>query len=630
MQPLYQEKAYEKDAKDQAICEFVFAVKEAFYTSEHFTFARQKAEVLKNLDQMVHAKNSKRTKYGFISGLVNGAKQSTLDTLEDLVDTDELVMTTAINRGGDNVKYAEDIGNYANNILVGCDYKQHLYERFQPLLIYGHSPAFDTWEYNQGWAVKAQAVSSGPGEFNWTREMDSTLNRAKPIAIHPFHVFGSVERSIMRQPHRGWIKRWSLGDVIKAEAKKTADGKPLYNPDAIKKMKEILSKGGQEADQYYTTDGKRDLDTSEISRNDKLKQSFIDIVYYKGPLTMVDGFRLDPNTYEIECTKNFLLRKTEQPVDTFQSITDMMTHPYMGSPFGGTFMDPIVGHQKIGDLVQNLMLENIVDSMHRFYTYRYEDITNIEDLKTPRGLQTFLELSTNGQPPALIEGSRSGPANDALAFLKLIDTDRQRVSVTDQETGLSQDSKTLGESKILLASSSKRVRAAVKRISTFAIIPQVKNLVFMSLVNQTPQQRRIYTRDGKEIQLTPAHAQAFFNNTLFRINDTVTRNKYEDNLKNAEFYINSIKILSQIQDPQYAIKVLRYLGKESGIKDIDEILPAPAVPDASAQPPIPGMPAMPPQGPQGAPPPGPQNMDFDQMINEARQPQPEGGLRVAA
>jgi hypothetical protein len=619
MRPLYEEQAYEDSPQDKGIVDFIFAVKDAFYSSDQFGFAKQKAEVIKNLIQLVHAKGSKRTKYGFIGGVVNGAYQSTLDTMEDLVDTDELIQTTAINRGGDNVALVEGLGHYANTVLMGCQYKQHLYERFPYLLTYGHSPAFDTWQHNQGWAVKAAAASSGPGDFAWTREMDVVLNRVKCIAPHPFNVFGSVEHNVHNQPYRGWIKRWTIADVVRAEAKKDANGRPLYNPKGIAKMKGILGKKGQEADQHFHQDGKRDLGTQQTS-SDRIKQPYVDVVYFQGPLNLVDGLELDPNIYEVECIKGCVLRKTEQPVDDYKSITDMMTHPYMGSPFGGTFMDAIVGHQRIGDLLQNLTLENLVDSMHRYYTYRYEDIANMEDLRSPRGLQTFLELTgINARPPQLIEGQRNGPAMDALQFLKVIDTDRQRLSVTDQETGLSDGDKTLGESKILLAGASKRIRAALKRMSTFGITPQVKNIVFLSMVNQSAEQRRTYTRDGKEIVLTPAHAQAFFTNTIFRINDTVTRNKHEDNLKNAEFYINAFKILGNIQDPTFAIKILRYLGKESGIKDIDENLPPPAPIQAG----VPGQ--APPMAAQPAPA-GP--MDFDTLIQQARQPERE--LRVAA
>lgn len=617
--PLFEDKAFEESPKHKGICDFVFGVKESFYSSDHFSFAKKKAEVIKNLVNMTWAKGTKTTKYGYMTGMAHMVYHSTLDTLEDLLDTDELITATALNRGGNGVKLAEDLGHYANNILLNCEYTQHLSRRFPYLLTYGHSPAYDSWEHNQGWAVKAQAPSVGPGGFAWTREMDVTLNRAKPIILHPLNVFGSVEHHIHEQPFKGWIKRWNLADVYKAEAKQTAEKKPLYNPKALERMKAILSKGGQEADQHFHVDGKRDIDTSEITKNDKTKEAFIDVVHYRGRLQSVDGFRSDPNTYEVELTKNFVLRLTEQPVDMFDPRTDMMTHPYMSSPFGGTYIDPVVGHQRMTDLLNNTVLENIIDSMHRFYTYRYEDIQNIEDLKNPRGLQTFLELSQGGQPPALIEGGRSGPAMDALQLVDRINQDRQRFSTTDQEAGAEQKGKTATESKILLSSSSKRLRAGVKRLSKHAIIPQVRNLIFLSLVNQTPQQRVAFSRTGEMIQMTPEHMAALQNNTLIRLNDSVTRNKYEDNLRNSEFYINSLKILAQVQDPGYAVKVLRYLGKESGIKDIDEILPAPAPPDASAPPaaPAPGqpMPGGPPMPPQAAPP----EPDFDALLQQARQ-----------
>jgi hypothetical protein len=629
MESLDTYRGYEDDPRYKGICEFIFAVKEAFYTSEQFQFAKKKAEVIKNLVNMTWAKGTKTTKYGYMTGIAQMVYRSSLETFEDLMDHEELFAVDVLNRSGNNVKIGEELGHYANNIALACEYGQHLSKRFPYVLTYGHSPALDTWKINQGWAVKPQAPSVGPGGMVWGREMDTTLNRAEPILLHPLNVFGSAEHAFDEQPHKGWIKRWTIADVVQAEGKQTQDKKPIYNPKALEAMKAILKKKGQEADQHFHQSGKRDLDASEVSKNDKLKQSYVDVVCFRGRLSMVDGFELDPNIYEIECTKNFILRITEQPIDLFDPRTDMFTHPYMESPFGGTYVDPTVGHQRMTDLVNNLTLESVVNGLHEYYAYRYEDITNIEELKNPRGLKTFLELSAAGQAPTLIERGRSGPTSDALQFAQTIREDLQRFSTTDQEAGLEQGGKTLGESKILLAASSRRLRAGIKLMAKFAIRPQIKNLVYLSLVNQSPEQRMAYTRTGEAIPIGPEHMAALQNGTMFRLNDSVTRNKYEDNLKNTEFYTNALKILANVQDPGFAIKVLRHVGKESGIKDIDDILPAPAPPQIQSAPAMPGqppqaMPGQPPQPPAGGPPPG---MDFDAMLRQARD---EGGQRAAA
>lgn len=622
MQPLDTMVGYEEDPKHKGICDFVFSVKEAFYSSEQFSFAKKKAEVIKNLVNMTWAKGTKTTKYGYMTGIAHMVYRSSLESFEDIMDHDELFVGDALNYSKDNAKLAQDLGHYANNVAAACNLGQHYSKRWPYVLTYGHSPALDTWEHNQGWVVKPQAPSVGPGGFAWGREMDVTLNRAKPLILHPWNTFGSPDHAIDEQPYKGWIKRWTIADVVKAEAKQDAQGKPIYNPKAIAKMKEILGKKGQEADQNYHQDGKRDLDSSEVGRGDKLKQAYVDVVCFRGPLSLVDGYGLDPNIYEVECTKNFLLRMTEQPVDFFDPRTDMMTHPYMSSPFGGTYVDPTVGHQRSTDLLNNLTLESVIDNLHQIITYRYEDITNLEDLKNPRGLKSFLEIQAGGQAPQFVERQRSGPASDAVQLLQTIREDLQRFSTTDQEAGLEQGGKTLGESKILLAASSRRLRAGLKLMAKFGIRPQIRNLVFLSLVNQTPEQRKAYTRHGEEIPLTPAHMAALQNGTIFRLNDAVTRNKYEDNLKNSEFYINSLKILANVQDPGYAIKVLRHIGRESGIKDIDDILPAPAPPQVPGPvaAPVPGAP-MPPQAAPQAPP------DFGAMLQQARQ---EEGVNVPA
>lgn len=619
MESLDTYKGYEEDPRHKGICDFVFSVKEAFYSSEQFQFAKKKAEVVKNLVNMTWAKGSKTTKYGYMTGIAHMVYRSSLETFEDLMDHDELFTADTLNRSGNNVKLAEELGYYANNVAMACGYGMHLSKRFPYVLTYGHSPALDTWENNEGWVVKPQAPSVGPGGQVWGRELDTTLNRAKPIILHPFNVFGSAEHPFDEQPYKGWIKRWTIADVVRAEKKVDAAGKPIYNPRAIAAMKAILQKKGQEPDQHFHQDGKRDLDSSEVSKSDKLKQAYVDVVCFRGPLSMVDGYTLDPNIYEVECTKNFTLRCTEQPVEFFDPRTDMMTHPYMSSPFGGTYVDPTVGHQKMTDLLNNLTLESVVDNLHQIVSYRYEDITNIEDLKNPRGLKTFLELAAGGSAPQFMDRGNSGPAADAVRFMQTIREDLQRFSTTDQEAGLEQGGKTLGESKILLAASSRRLRAGIKLMAKFAIRPQIKNLVYLSLVNQTPEQRRAYTRTGEEIPMTPAHMAALQNGTVFRLSDAVTRNKYEDNLRNSEFYINSLKILGQVQDPGYAIKVLRHIGKESGIKDIDEILPPPAPPAVTTQPPQAAPPAM---APQAAEP-----TDFDALLQQARN---QEGMRAAA
>jgi hypothetical protein len=626
MESLDTAKGYEEDPKHKGICDFIMGVKESFYSSEQFGFAKKKAEVIKNLVNMTWAKGTKTHKYGYMTGIAHMVYRSTLETFEDLMDHDELFVGDALNRSKNNTKLAEDLGHYANNVAAACNYGRHLSKRFPYVLQYGHSPALDIWKHNQGWAVKPQAPSVGPGGMTWGRELDVTQNRAEPLILHPWNTFGSVDHPIDEQPYKGWIKRWTIADVVRAEKMASADKKPIYNPKAIAKMKELFEKKGQEADQNYHQDGKRDLDSSEVTRNEKTKQAYIDVVCFRGPLSLVDGYGLDPNIYEVECTRNFLLRMTEQPVDLFDPRTDLMTHPYMSSPFGGTYIDPTVGHQRMTDLLNNLTLESVVDNLHQIIGFTNTGITNLEDLKNPRGLKTFLELEAMGALPQFVERQRSGPASDALQFAQTIREDLQRFSTTDQEAGLEQGGKTLGESKILLAASSRRLRAGVKLMAKFGIRPQIRNLVYLSLVNQTPEQRKAFTRTGEEIPLGPEHMAALQNGTIFRLNDAVTRNKYEDNLKNSEFYVNSLKILANVQDPGYAIKVLRHIGRESGIKDIDEILPAPAPPQVPGPmaAPVPGSP-MPPPG--GMPPAPASPPDFDALLQQARQ---QEGMNVAA
>lgn len=621
--PLYDDKGYTEDARNLKAVDYISNFKKEYYESDHFKFVRNRAETLKHLYNMTHKPGAKKQKYGIIGSLTQGVFHNYIDSLEDLFDQDELVTATALKSGNEAQTLAEDLASYANNILQNTEYIKHLFKRFPYLLFYGHSPAFDSWVYNTGWAVKPKYRSVGPGEIDWTREADVTLNRVKSYALHPLNTFADITLGIDDQTQRGYIKRWYLQDVHQALARKTKSGEPVYNQQALQKLIAMMAKGENTADDNYYQDGKRDQDSTEVGRNRFTRQSYIDVTYYRGNLQGAEGFRDDPNIYEVECTKGMCLRITEQPVDLFCPMTDMMTHPHSGSPFGATYLDSIVPHQKVGDTVQNLMLENLVDSMHRIYAYKYEDIRNLEDLRNPRGMQTFLEINQGGQVPVMLGDQRSGSFQDALKYLEILDNDRKRFSASDQELGVGSEGQTATEAKILLSSGSKRLRAGVKRISRYGVVPQIRHIIFQSMVHQTPEQRQVFTRGGDQMQIGPKHFEALLTGALIRINDNVTRDKYADSMKAAEFYINAFKIAPALNTPDNGIKLIRYLGKEQGIKDIDVIFPEPMPVQIPGQD-GPAMPGMPPQ------PAAPEPVDYEAMMNQMGQPQPEEVLNAVA
>jgi hypothetical protein len=617
--PLFQSKSYDESIekiKPQAVCDFVYSIKEEYYNSDLFKFFQERSEIIKYLINMVWRPKDKQSKFGIVGGIVNGAYTNFVDRFQNTIDqADQLLVMAPTNRNKQNIQIVEQLEAFGNNVLTQCDYQEHLMTRMQWVAMYGWSPARDEWHFNEGWAAQPKAASVGPGGFDWQKHWDVLLNKPMPKEIHPMDWFGSPYHRIHKQPFEGCIERWYIRDIHQHKAKvRPSDGKPLCNLDALQRIEDKLKRKESTHDENKAVDGKRGLEREEYGFHYNKRQAYVDVLRWRGSL--FDVAPGDSNTYEIICTRNELIQITEQPVDVFKDMSHMQSMPFLTNPLSMTLLDPIVPYARMSDLIRNYRIENVIDKMHRYYAVWADDIENLETLHNPRELNSFLYMQDQGRLPRLVDDSRSGSYQDAKDLLQDLDSQRQIAGPTDTEMGAagSGPDQTATKDRILMAASSKRIMGSLGRMMRHGFVPQAKNLTWLALTNYKPDQLRIMDRDDNWIPLNEQHYQAFWNGSLWRSSDTFTRNKWEDNQRATEFYLNAFKILSNIQDPSYAIKILRYLGKESGVKDIDENIPEPTPPEVTTQQPQvqPGLQPEQPVQTNGSP------TDYRAMIEQAR------------
>lgn len=131
----------------------------------------------------------------------------------------------------------------------------------------------------------------------------------------------------------------------------------------------------------------------------------------------------------------------------------------------------------------------------------------------------------------------------------------------------------------------------VKNFSRDAVIPQVKNLVMLALVNSPPQLRKVLS-DGQEIQIGKEQIDWWLTSANARVSDSVTRDRETELIRWNSFIDKAIQVLPDLATPDNMVEALRLGAEMYGFPQskIDTMLPPPAKVDANA----PAAPAMPP------------------------------------
>jgi hypothetical protein len=598
-EPMVSEQPYQDDPLHRERIEWVKARKCEYYESQGFKTYKRRCERIKTMinQEWEHAK--KTTKYGFRFGILRAAYDNYTDALVDLFDLDEFLSLTSLKADPNLKSMAVHLQDYANNMLQSIGYKKTWWKRCSYLPDYGWSPAYGDFVYQEGYRPKIRVDAQTVGGFKWEREWTTVLNEARSQVLHPYNWWGNPYCS-GDYSYQGYTVRWYLPDIIAAEQKVDADNRPLYNQKALDLLKGKLTKRESMADPYFTVAENRDLVKSSLSQ-DKIQIPYVDVTVYTGTLQGCKGHESDFNTYILETCGEYMLRFAEDMVSgLFPSLTHARTHPFRNSPFSRSFLDAVVPHQSINDLLINLAIENQVDSMHRMWAYYNDDLLDEGELKNPRGTNSFLELKNpNGFIPRVIENGQGNNLRDLQVLRDFLEQDRQRVGTPDQEIGIPGNGQgdTATQANILKSASTKKVRACAKRISADALVPECRYLLLQSLMHSTPDKLRMTSRDGEVIQLTPEHMQLFVTGLDFRINDNVTRDKWEEAARSANFWANAFKVAPQLGSPDTAIKLLRAQAHQVGEKQdlIDQILPEPQPIDANTgapAAPLPGSPGL--------------------------------------
>ena len=605
---------YKESDNNKKVLEYIQRIKSDYYEAPAFKQYKKRCETTKYLVNQLWEKGKKSTKFGFRLGMMRAGYDNYRDGLHDLFDLDEFVYMTPQQKTLEQEAYVDHLQGFTNNLLRQIGYKKMWFRRLDYLPDYGWSPACVDFLHADGNQLRSnpkgmQGGASVPFEAAWA----TTLNKPVSKALHPYAWFtGNIDQS-SDYTTQGYIKRWYLADVYAAEAKKTTDGKPIYNPKGIQQLKDLLGKKQTEQDSYMPSSKGQDINDSDIRVDQTSKQPYVDVTYFHGSLGGCAGYWGDPAVYIVEGTKSCMLRFVEDPLGSqFEEITHAKTHGFRSNPFSRSFLDGIREHQRMSDLLLNLAIENQVDSMHRFWWLNEDDLLDVNDFENPRGLNTFIKAGReNARPPERIGDLRSGSLADMEQIFGILNHDRQLAGPTDQEAGLgdtgpnSGGNSTATQASILKSASSKKIRATCKRISEDAMIPEIKYLTLQALLYYDKDKLTSTTKDGQQIQLTPEHIKAFLNNSEFRVNDHVTRDSDSEALKSYNFWMSAQKLAQQLAQPEYAIKIIRAYGRKLGIEELDDILPEPMAPEvgqAPQQPGIPGQPMAP--GMPGAPPGG--------------------------
>lgn len=564
--------------------------KQQYYSHGGFDWYRKRVTNLNAVVNQEIPANKRNTRMGIVRAMTRSSYDYYLNRCTDLFDVPQLVQVMAEVSNDKNKKLADELTIYANAVLNSKNkwYKRHLIERFKYLPDYGWSPASDYYKINNGWAVKAVTTNTGlPGleRMVFDAESDPYQSGATSRIVRPFDWFGDVFHSMNEQNFQGEIRRLYAKDIDNCIAMKNAEGKPVYNKEILVKYKQQINEGHKfpDSSRYQAAENGQQSMGSKESWN---SPGFVDCICYYGTCDMAGLDNNDSNDYYVEVlATGDVIRFQEVPLDRRTMYTHMQTHPLRDNPFSRSWLDLMYDQQIMADIVSNGMMEMVYDGMHKFWVYDETSLANPEDFENPPGFNVLLRQVGANMPQLINPQSNSG-IRDAMELLSFMSREQEAHGVSLQQLGTVGQStaKTATQSRITSSADALKYRAPIKLCMANAVIPQITNLVMLSMVNDPDEVKALYSSDGEKVQITPEHVNFFLHGSQITMYDTITRD-YDDLSARMNSFLQMAQGLTQLKDPAPYIKALRQSGRYGGIPQdvIDDMLPKPEPIDADAE-----------------------------------------------
>ncbi len=613
--------------KSQARIEHINGKLTDYRASEHFLKYEKKVKTIRRLINQELPPELKG-KYQIITGMMRGGRDNLRDFIENTFDTDEIFNLVPMVNDLAKKQFVDDLNEYQINFANSIKYRNHVFRVSEWMIEQGWAVTHTYYKARNGWATKPQADPQAPGGIRWTQEQDRFLGKPVGDIINPRNWAGSLNHHIDDQPFQIFVKRWYYSDVIRAQKRETVDKQPIYNLDALNKLKVDFENkyAGNGAKCEYIQDGAGDMpgtggDTNKTGSD----EAYVDVLYYSGPVSGIRGHEGDDNRYFIEVTGNLELRFAENQMDEdWAELVHFQSHSDKSSPFTMAPLDPMINFEKVNSFLMGLGIEGQVDSMTRYLQFYEDDFINPEILSNPRNLVNMLRAKDSGtKPPQWVEAPRSASLEDLQKIFTVLDRWGQRIGTTDQEQGVSQGAdRTLGETQILLQAASQKSQAFSRRFCT-GLQQEFKQLLLLDLMHSDMNKKATYARDGRPIKLGAEHVSAFVGNSMLQVTDWIAKSRAQEMQKIMNAMTVTKDILIGLGSPDPAVRMARAYLKTSGLKDVDQMLPDPDKVDLTppTAPALPGGAPAAPGGMMGAPAlPGPNGGPTDALAQAVPSP----------
>lgn len=464
----------------------------------------------------------------------------------------------------------------------------------------------DTWTHGVGISYTKWSTVHGYGQFpvvvpqvwggtmiDWQEGYNVISSGPDLERIHPMNWAGDYRKN------RGltWescMREWRVSDF------QCLKGDPRYLQEGVEASITTMREGKQGNDPNFFHPFEQGGNASRTSTA---------IVYeYWGDLTGVKGFEDDPHEYVVMWTEDRLLRFNHNPIyiggERFRPFNRTRSNPLNNFPMGRSILGPNLTHQKLMNLMVNLMTDDQLIRQHLGIAVWADAMENTNDLTNPEGARGFVWMKNNSsqnQIPRFIGEGQSGIIRDGMDFMdRFIMTDMQKSGLNNTSQGLKEGAQngTATAAQLQASMGNRKIQAAYTQVCRTGLRPIAKHITLLTLRNRQMQDLQQFSN---EEQL------AILAGNSWDIHDSITQDPYQEAMNKAEFYNMAKDVIMQITsangDASHVVEMLRDIARDKGIKpdDFNRYFPL-AKPPQVGQPPAPGG-ALPAQATPNAKPP---------------------------